>query len=350
MGLPTPDISMAKGLISIPHSIALCATVFRSYERWRMGRLWWDDYWAMIALFFDIPNWLAFLLRPPDGSGERFLSIESRVGISWVGLICFPLTVWSARISIGVSSVRILPPGRMMRKVAFYMNVLFGLMCAGLLIYRGYSCGHDSSWHRNPGVQCFFPHNVGVYNLTTDIIADIMLIAIPLKMLWNVKLTYNLRPVVLSVFTASIFTTLASIVYVTFMFRAPRWERRLAILVTIMSHLEATTALIVCNLLVLVTHFYRVYRNGQDIESYYPSSRSQPPSHELRIRHLTGIPRRSEVGRYINTNQGQTITASVHFTEITGDISLGSDYYYDSSISGGTLAGEKSTQLPPITQ
>lgn len=55
-----------------------------------------------------------------------------------------------------------------MRKVACYMNVLFGLMCAGLLAYRGYSCGHDSGWHGNPGVRCFLPPGVGIYNITSN--------------------------------------------------------------------------------------------------------------------------------------------------------------------------------------
>lgn len=65
-----------------------------------------------------------------------------------------------------------------------------------------------------------------------------MLIAIPLKMLWNVTLPYNLRPVVPSIFAASVFTTLASILYVVFLTGARGWGPGLGVLVAVTSHLE----------------------------------------------------------------------------------------------------------------
>lgn len=59
----------ALGLIAIPHGLAVIATLFRLFDRHRMRRLWWDDFWAFVALLMDIPLMIAFFLRPESGSG-----------------------------------------------------------------------------------------------------------------------------------------------------------------------------------------------------------------------------------------------------------------------------------------
>ncbi|KAG5222628.1 hypothetical protein IMY05_C2474000200 [Salix suchowensis] len=170
MTLLRPDLVAAKGLIAIPHGLAVIATLFRLFDRHRMRRLWWDDFWAFVALLMDIPLMIAFFLRPESGSGS-------------------------------------------------------------------------------------------------DVVADVILIAIPVIMMWGVLMVKQLRRLFFAIFAASILTSLASIVFVTFLFGARGWGPGLSVIVTVTSHLEAAVALLVCNILVIVTYFYRVSHEGEDLET-----------------------------------------------------------------------------------
>ncbi|KAJ8515298.1 hypothetical protein ONZ45_g7276 [Pleurotus djamor] len=267
MVLARPDLVTAKGLLAIPHGLAIIATVFRLWDRQRLRRLWWDDLWAFIALIFDIPHMIVFFLRPASGSGSSTMPINSRIAIYWISLVMFPSVLWAARISISVSILRLCPPGSIWRRVSYFTSVLFGFLWAGLLIYRVWQCGHDSAWHNNPGVQCFLPRSIGVMTLVTDIVADILLIAIPMIMIYSYQMAKSLRRLFMSVFAASILTSLASIVYVTFLFGARGWGPGLGLIVAITSHLEAAVSLLVCNILVIVTFFYRISHHGEDLET-----------------------------------------------------------------------------------
>lgn len=40
--------------MTVCHSLAMSSTVYRVIHRFRMRRLWWDDYLAFVALFFDV--------------------------------------------------------------------------------------------------------------------------------------------------------------------------------------------------------------------------------------------------------------------------------------------------------
>lgn len=71
-----------------------------------------------------------------------------------------------------------------------------------------------------------------------DMIGDIALIAVPLIMLWRVALPRNQRLLVFAVFTASIFTCLASIALHVFLLGPKTWGPGAGKLVLFMSHVE----------------------------------------------------------------------------------------------------------------
>ncbi len=73
-----------------------------------------------------------------------------------------------SRLSIAASILRLCPPGSIWRRITFFTSILFGFMWAGLVIMRSYFCGRDSSWHSNPGVQCFLPRSVGTFTLVSE--------------------------------------------------------------------------------------------------------------------------------------------------------------------------------------
>jgi len=55
--------------LTVIHTIAFAFTVFRLTDRYRMRRLWWDDYWAALTLVLDIA-YFAVLWIPIDPAGK----------------------------------------------------------------------------------------------------------------------------------------------------------------------------------------------------------------------------------------------------------------------------------------
>lgn len=49
-------------LILASHSIAFLTTFFRLVHRFKTRRLWWDDFWAFIALLSDLFVWIIFMV------------------------------------------------------------------------------------------------------------------------------------------------------------------------------------------------------------------------------------------------------------------------------------------------
>lgn len=73
-----------------------------------------------------------------------------------------------------------------------------------------------------------------------DITADFLLIAIPLFKIWRVKLDGNQRLLVLSVFSASVFTLLSTLVFSTFTFGAFNHGPSRNILLIVTAHIEVS--------------------------------------------------------------------------------------------------------------
>ena len=99
----------------------------------------------MTAVKRDIRGILAFWVT----------SITFTLGIWWVltpfGLFTHPIVILiktrrTARISIGTSITRFSQQLRL-RRPLFFMNVAFGLMCAGVLVPGVIGCAEDSEWH-----------------------------------------------------------------------------------------------------------------------------------------------------------------------------------------------------------
>jgi len=100
----------------------------------------------------------------------------------------------------------------------------------------------------------------GRHSANSDIISDALLVALPIRLLRNVNLPKNQRTLILSVFSTSVLITFICIVHIVFVIEPAQS------LQTITGQLEIALSLIVCNLLVIVTYFYGVFRNGEDID------------------------------------------------------------------------------------
>ncbi|KAG8215636.1 hypothetical protein J3R82DRAFT_7506 [Butyriboletus roseoflavus] len=109
---------------------------------------------------------------------------------------------------------------------------------------------------------------------TADVVSDVILVALPTQILWQTRLHRNERILMLSIFTMSLLSVMASIVHVTFLIPVPGHTA------AITAEIEGALDLMICNLLVLVTGLYRFIQNGEDIEDTDRSSRVTAESPE----------------------------------------------------------------------
>jgi hypothetical protein len=139
-------------------------------------------------------------------------------------------------MSMLYSVIRIIPPMKLLHRIAYFSAVLFGLMWAGLLIQKLYICANDQAWELLPAPQCHLGESVGIVELvskyiithwpprcaedllqTADFISDGVLVVIPLRLLWGVNMPRHMRKLLFSIFSASILVTVVSIIHAVYL-------------------------------------------------------------------------------------------------------------------------------------
>ncbi|KAF8877889.1 hypothetical protein BD779DRAFT_1231137 [Infundibulicybe gibba] len=245
-------------------------------------RLWWDDHWAFCAFIADAIYFVSMLAKP--STTDYSVSNRRRIVHYWMSAIPPPVIVCCARISIAMSISRILPPRTATRRLLFAVSVLFALVGLSLLVQKVWVCCSNKSWHHNPAVQCYLGSTIGIISLITDIIGDTFLVVVPLQILWRVRLPKSQRTLIIAIFASSILSSATGVVYAYFVFISDslRGSSR-GLIIGLTSQVKATITLCVCNLLVVVCYFYRVFRNGRDIELEAETIESgcKPPTSQI---------------------------------------------------------------------
>ncbi|KAJ4490407.1 hypothetical protein J3R30DRAFT_3277847 [Lentinula aciculospora] len=262
--------------------IAQTLTLFRIYIRCKSKRLWWDDAWALLTMFLSLLLVIAMWIRTDiPGLGPLNQSHSARIVGYWLVSISFTCTLWSARISLIFSVIRLIPPLFILRRVSEWTAVIFILMWAGSLAQKTYICASDRAWYQLAAPQCHLGTDVAIVELVTDLFADIALAVIPIRLLAGVGLSSDKRRMLYIMFCASLLTSMVSIIHAVFLLGPS------GLLEAITAQAEAGTALIVANAGVLSPYVYRLMKNGQDFDSepytYYPSFHSNGQVHMRRI-------------------------------------------------------------------
>jgi len=218
----------------------------------RWHRLWWDDAWA----FFSMLNIMCLI-------GVTFTHFASppsettRVAAYYLSTVFFTTVVWTARLSILFSVIRITPTPYM-KKVLSYIAVLFVVFWLVLLVQPFWVCEAEPGWKEEPNPQCALGEQVAILQICTDVIADILLIAAPCWDLRNV-MDKGLRRRLMILFSTSIMTTIVSLVHDGIVLTQGGIREALAAL------LEDSIGLIVANLAVVVTAVYRLFTKNEDV-------------------------------------------------------------------------------------
>ncbi|KAH7925030.1 hypothetical protein BV22DRAFT_1129308 [Leucogyrophana mollusca] len=269
-GFPSPSgITALLVLVTVFHGLAFISTTFRLWFRYHIRRIWWEDIWAALSLCFDMiclaGMWTltAPLAQPgePNSVGAITMSRQSHVASYWLLITSYTCTLWCARLSIVFSVIRIVPPSRVIRSISFLVAILFVLMWILVLTVKVYSCAHNTSWYSRGIIQCPIPTDVAIIEICTDVVADAVLVGLPLRLLWRVKLPKNQRIMILAIFSSSILTSVVSAVHTAYLIPTSSF------IGGVTAEIEGALSLVVCNLLVIVTFIYRVRQNGTDLST-----------------------------------------------------------------------------------
>ncbi|THH14231.1 hypothetical protein EW146_g6073 [Bondarzewia mesenterica] len=267
-----PSTSVVRGVVTAFQLLAIISTTFRLGYRVKTKRFWWDDGFALVALMLTIVNLVALWIR----SDVKHRSHSARTVAYWLLTLGFTCILWSCRMSMILTIIRITPRITIQRRFAVCSAYLFALIWIALLIQKTYICGHDLSWYHLAKPQCHLGTAVGITELTTDIVSDIILIALPFHLLWDLSTSRTRYRLLMAIFSASILTTVTAV------------------------------SLIVCSLGVIVTYIYRALGLGQDSsddEVYVSSDRGNSTS------------RRG--GRSSMRKPGQGVISALHFARDT---------------------------------
>ncbi|KAI6117863.1 hypothetical protein EDD16DRAFT_1586563 [Pisolithus croceorrhizus] len=240
--------------------IGLLLAIFRFWFRFRIRRLWWEDAWAFSAFLFAISYLTGTSLY------VRYERPTSTVGY-WMSTFSFNPMIWLVRHSTLFSVARIIYPSLILRRIVLGIALVFFLLFISFMATKLWYFCHDLSWMNN---TLFFGNallpldaRLDIFELTTDFITDAILIALPLKLLWSVKLPTRQRRMILLIFASGITITLVAIC------RAICQFLKVDLVVSLITDVEVALSSIMCNLLVFVTFLYR-----------YGRSASPPPSTE----------------------------------------------------------------------
>ncbi|TFK39316.1 hypothetical protein BDQ12DRAFT_76913 [Crucibulum laeve] len=271
MPIPAQSYTAWKTGITVLHCIAISTSFLRVWQRRRSNGMWWDDWTAIPATIMSGINvavvWLLFIETQPDEYATRKAILYYVLGFSFFSLI------WLTRISLALGIARIFPAWGTPRRYALGLALCFAIIWVGVLTWLTTTgCVDDKTGPGQHTGKAFFNcdldrYSLTVTNLVADVIADILLIASPFYMLWRVRLPTNQRRLVLTLFSASILTLASVILFAGLTFSPLMQGPGAPIVQAMVAQIESALSLIVCNLLVVVTFFYKnFHKDGNDPE------------------------------------------------------------------------------------
>ncbi|KAF9477985.1 hypothetical protein BDN70DRAFT_880517 [Pholiota conissans] len=332
-------------IITLLHIIAIGLTLLRLHYRRSTSRLGWDDYTAAFAVLIDMAYF--GLLWPIFSAVSESMHLNISQYIKyWLNLEFFLAIVCLVRASISLAISRVFPKKEPTRRLTIGLAVFFGLMfvsiqftatCNGKNIFLAPSSGR---------LKCKWTDSIRIAFIIINIVADLLLVAIPFYKLWRVRLPSRQRMLILAGFAASLLTTLGAIVCAVFQFAPDSWEPARSALRLKMSYLEAAICLAACNFLVIITYLDNVRRRNLESEDRSLHRTHSPDTIQVRSRspapHSNEAPKSDELSTLVLTLTEITDA----FVSIDPERSQEPRSVLTSSRSSGVLDSEREESKP----
>ncbi|TFY77613.1 hypothetical protein EWM64_g6399 [Hericium alpestre] len=250
MGINLDDpLVQIKVTQSVCGFIAACMTVWRLYLR--RSRYWWDDAWAFFSLLTLLIQFASVFMHVENPAE---LSKTHRVAAYYLMACTFYTVIWSARLSILFSIIRIDPDPVWRKRLQWVAGAFVGAIFF-FFAQLMWVCEPEPSWKDHPSPQCELNKQVAICQLISDVLADLLLILLPLRLIHGIK-DRALRRRLMVIFSTSIVTTIVSLVHASYIIVGG------GIKVVISALVEDCMSLTVANIPVTVTAVMRAMRLG----------------------------------------------------------------------------------------
>ncbi|PPQ97054.1 hypothetical protein CVT26_001277 [Gymnopilus dilepis] len=297
------EVLVWRSWISAVHVLAIASGSFRLIRQKKVSKLWWDDYFAAVALiveFIFFPSlWLPGLTIYYNPPGSKVV-VVSQIVSSWIIDSVFWTLLWSTRISFSLSTARFIPAGTLLYKGAIGLAITFFAILVTCTTYMTITCAKTYPvWSTQLPYQCIYPSWIpalltcGLYPLCTvklntdvvvseavDFFADVALVVIPACAFWKgLKLAPAARRLIWACFAATSVTAAWNIIYTVILSVSGEFNEgsrhgrfNSLLLVIFQPYILGPISLLVCNMLIVVTTLYRSFREDQKPPVVMPSA------------------------------------------------------------------------------
>lgn len=241
-------------------------TVSRLYIR--RGRYWWDDAWVFFSLINLFIQFAAVFMHVEDPSE---ISRTSRIAAYYLMAVTFYTIIWSARLAILYSIIR-LDPDPVMR---YRLKWVAGVFVAAIFFFFAqlmWVCEPEPGWKDARSPQCRLNKEVAICQVVSDVISDLLLITLPIRLIRGIR-DRGLQRRLMLIFSTSIVTTVVSLAHAYYIITDGE------IPVVISALVEDCMSLTVANLPVTATALLRmfgVYGESDRDDSYADGSTGGP--------------------------------------------------------------------------
>ncbi|KAI5996850.1 hypothetical protein F5J12DRAFT_895993 [Pisolithus orientalis] len=243
-----PTIPQTEVAATVLLIVAAVVTSFRLFLRMQQHRPWLDDGWAAFSMAINIGLLVVLWLYLQDDA--RFPQ-DTKVELYYMLTQFFSAGVWSSRISILLTVVRLTFPGSLRRwLVRTAITFMVTWMILGAQIF--WTREAESGWKSQPRPQCDLGRNVTIAQIITDVLGDTILILAPFHLIYKVRLTKAQKSRLLSIFSTSGATTIVSLTHAYYLLSDGGLKEILAAIV------ELSISLTVANLSVVVALLFRI--------------------------------------------------------------------------------------------
>ncbi|KAF8153755.1 hypothetical protein B0H34DRAFT_753183 [Crassisporium funariophilum] len=268
--LPPQSYLAWKVSLTFVHALAIGSGVYRLVHRFRLQKTWWDDYIVFVPLVLEIPSIVLFWIRFPHRFDPN-VPIPSRLQALdsyWLSTLPFLTIIWSTRAILALSVARIFPPRHRARLASLILAYSMGIAWVACILVTTLSCKklRSNKLLENELKDCIkgvggFPR-VNIFLFTVDFLADAILVAAPLVFFWKIKLPRAEHRLILSVSCGSFLTLLSAIAFAALTISNINLGEDSFLIIAGLGRLEAAVSLMVCNLAVVITCLYRLFRTG----------------------------------------------------------------------------------------
>ncbi|KAG1802844.1 uncharacterized protein HD556DRAFT_1227959 [Suillus plorans] len=240
---------ICKVAVLVSNSIAILCTIARLVYRAWTRHFWWEDAWAAVALIADVLClaclWLDRRITCECLTSHSNINRVFMIFPAWILPVTFTFVLWAARMSIIFSVIRIANHSghKFLKQITYLISASFACMWAALIAQKMTVCELRS---------CITLLSVALLELIADCFADISLIVAPLYLWNNVGLSRSRQISIQSVFSASLLTTIVTIIH------SINLSMGHTSTTLIFAYVRAALSLFICNILVIVTFLYRM--------------------------------------------------------------------------------------------